>query len=324
MTDFDEGAVFEWDDTLQGNADMQTGRELITQQELVRQSTRFPYSEPRTKPHTLAGLMALALGTVAATQDGIEDAYRHKITKGSSTGLPSIGALAKFDSGDQRQMRGLKADGFTLSMNGPFLSFASTLIGSGYRVADSTTFPAIISESWLRWGDAKLFVKDTGGTPISTVGAPTQGAANLGGSEVNLSSRVRTFSMTWVNSLAAEAGYRASTGLVRGDFHAIRRSGTVSIGIDVDTVTEATELGYYLSQNQLAFELNLDSGVLIDPQGIFKFGFIVIIPRLQLTSLPRSQTDNIDVLTMEGAIMDDATNSEIVAYVYNTRIAYLV
>jgi hypothetical protein len=324
MLDFEDASAHaDWDDTIQADTDVITGREFISVQELVRQSVRLTYTEPRVKPNTLAGLMGLCLGTVATTQDGTETAYRHKITKAASVSLPSIGAQIKYEGGDQREMRGLKGESWTLQINGPYLQFSCQMIGSGYREPATTAFAAKIAENWLRLGDAQFFIKDTAGTPITVPASPAQGSANLGGGEVNFSTRVRSFSLTWTNNLAAEAGYRASTGLLRGNFHPVRRTATLSLGFDVDSASEATELAYYLSQAKLAFELNLNSGLLIDPDGTFKYGLIVIVPRLQLTRLPRSQQDQFEVLTMEGTVLDDGTNSELIAYVYNARPTYL-
>jgi hypothetical protein len=103
----------------------------------------------------------------------------------------------------------------------------------------------------------------------------------------------------------------------------VRRSATVQISFDCDTSDEADRLSNYLSQTQLAFECNVDSGNLVDPQGTFKYGVILIIPRLQLKPLVRGQTDELETLTFDGEVMDDATNSEIVAYIYNAQSAYL-
>jgi hypothetical protein len=260
---------------------------------------------------------------VTTVQDGSETAYRHKLTKVTSVSLPSIAGQVKHEGGDQRLYTGLKSDSFTFAINGAYFSFTTSLVGSGKRGSSATAFVASITENWLRTGDAKFFIKDTAGSAIDTSGTPTQGSANLGGSEVNLSTRVRTFSLAWNNNPAVEAGYRASTGLYRTNFHPIRRAGTVQISFDCDTSDEATRLSDYLSQTQLAFECNVDSGSLVDPQGAFKYGVILIIPRLQLKPLARGATDELETLTFDGEIMDDATNSELVAYVYTAKSAYL-
>ena len=69
--------------------------------------------------------------------------------------------------------------------------------------------------------------------------------------------------------------------------------------------------------------MNVDSGVLIDGDGAFKYGVILIVPRLQLKPITRAQTDEMETIAFDGEVMDDGTNSELVAYVYNVRSAYL-
>lgn len=324
LTDYTDSAAYEeWDDTVQGNNDIITGYEFTTHQELVRQSMRFTYTEPRTKPNTLAGLMGLSLGTVATVQDGALTAYRHKLTPAGSTALPSIGVQTLRDGGVQRKYHGVKGDGFQLTENGPYFQFQSTLIGSGSRVTAADAFPAFVAEDWIRWGDATIFLKDTAGTPITIPAAPSQTAANLGGSEVNFSTRVLTWNLQWQNNLAPDMGYRPSTGAVRGNFHSTRRQGTIGIKFEVDSASEATDLDYYLNQTQLAIEMRVSSGVLIAATGAFFYGFTIIIPRVQLTSMPRSQTSEFENLEFQGIIMDDQTNPALNVWVYNAKPTYL-
>lgn len=326
MLDFNDASGHEvWDDTIQADVDVLTGKEFISVQEIARQSVRLTYEEPRVKPNTLAGLMALSLGTVAATQDGALVAYRHRISPAAAISLPSIGAQTLRESGVQRKYTGIKGESLTFANNGSYMQFTTQVIGSGTRATAADAFPASISESWMRWGDAKIYVKDTGGTPISTVLAtPSQTAANLGGSEVNFSTRVLSWSLNWVNNLQPDFGYRASTALVRGNFHPTRRTATLTMNVEADSATEATELNYYLNQRKLAIELNINSGTLIAGGGAFNFGAIIVIPRVQLTSIPRGQTNQLENLQFVGAFEDDGTNPLIVCFVYNAQAAYLV
>src|SRR5690348_2782639 len=76
MSNYAKSAVVQWDDTIISDAGNITGTEFPTHQELVLQSVRLPYEEPQARPNTLAGLMALALGTVSTTQDSSFTAYR--------------------------------------------------------------------------------------------------------------------------------------------------------------------------------------------------------------------------------------------------------
>lgn len=323
MSDFGEGVMVEFDDLVQGDTDVITGREMQTRAEIARQSCRLTYEEPRVKPNTLASMLSLALGTVAATQDGALAAYRHKITKAASTSLLSMAGHFKFEAGDERAIPGLKADSFTLAINGPYFSLSVPLIGSGKRDTSSVTFQPVIAESWMRQGDAKFFWKDIV-APIAIPVAPTQGSANLGGSEVNVSTNVRSFSLNWGNALAADAGYRASTGLLRGNFHPVRRTSTFTIVFDVEGTREAADLDRYLLQKTFAFEVNIDSGSIIAATGAFKYGAILIIPQARLTPISRTQEDQFEVLSYTGTIEDDKTNSELVGFVYTAPAAYLV
>ena len=289
----------------------------------MRQSVRWTYTEPRVKPNSLAGLLGLSLGTIASTKDGAFNAWRHKLTPASPVALPSIGAQIAHQNSSQYEYKGVKANGFTLWRNGAYLTLESPLIGSGTRAASSTTFPASVTESWLHWGDCNLWLKDTDGTAITIPTTPTQGSTNLGVGAVNVSKRVRTFEIDHPNNLLDQMGYRPSTGKVRGHLHTAKRETTLRLGFDVATDREAEELDWYLSQHKMAFEINGDSGTVIAGGGTFKFGFIVLIPRLQIRRIPRSEEDEFDVLTIEGRVMDDKTNPVAVAFVYNGQSTYL-
>jgi hypothetical protein len=324
MQDHNEESGAEvWDDMIQGDTDVVTGHEFRSQQELVRQGMRLTYTEPRVKPNTLAGLMSLCMGSVTSTQDGVLTAYRHKITPATSVSLPSIGAQTLRENGVQRKYHGVKGEQFTLSHNGAYLQFVCQMIGSGHRATAADAFPATVTENWQRWGNASIYIKDTGGTPIDTSTAPVQGSPNLGGSETNLSTRVIDFTWNWLNNLQADQGYRASTGLQRTNFHPLRRTSNLTIKFEADSADEATDLNLYLNQTKIAIELHVNTGTLIAGGGVFFYGFIVILPRVQLTSIPRSQTAELENLDFVGEVLDDGTNPAAVVYVYNAKAAYL-
>ena len=324
MLEFDDASAHEeWDDGLAANDDV-VNQEFATRQEIARQGLRINYSEPRAKPNSMAGLMGLALGTVASVQEAALVAYRHKITPAAPASLPSIAAQTKHEGGAQYKYTGIKGDGYSLGINGPYMNFNCPLIGSGSRVTAADAFAAAKSENWLRWGDAKIFVKPTSGTAITIPADPVQGAVNLGASNVELSTRVLNgFAHAWVNALQGEDGYRAGSGKVRKVLYPGRRNGTITLPLEVDSASEATELDYYLSQTKLAFEFNLNSGEIIAATGAYKFGVIIVVPLIQFRTIGRTTENEKEVLTFEGKIMDDGTNDEIVAWVYNAVAAYL-
>jgi hypothetical protein len=325
MLDYDDASGLEqWDDTHQTNQDVISGHEFITFSEIPRQSMRVTYTEPRVKPNTMAGLLALTLGNIATTQDGATTAFRHYITPANAVSLPSIGVQTKRDSGVQRMYTGVKADSFTLSENGPYFQAQCALIGSGSRTEATEVFPAQFFENWMRWGDAHIYVKDNAGVPFVMPPAPSQTTGNLGTGAVDFSTRVLTWQLTWTNNLQADQGYRASTGVLRHNFHPLRRRGTLNIRFETDTATEAQELNYYLQQTDLAFELNINSGKVIGtPAGIYTFGAIFIVPRVRLTAIPRSTTNDLENIEYQGEFYDDLTNPVMAAWVYNDKPTYL-
>lgn len=320
MKDFRDSVQDEWPDELGDNRG-QVGSEFATRQEILRRSARIPYTTDQAKPNELAGLIGLNLGTVVSVQDAALTAYRHKLTKAAAYSLPSIGAQLKHEGGRQYRYYGVKGDGFTLSQAGGYMSLEAPLLGSGTRATAADAFAAAISEDPVLWANASIFVKAVT-SAISIPATPAQGSANLGGSEVNLSTRVLEYNLNWNNALNGPGGYRAGS-KARQMLKASPRSGTLRLSVEVDQTTEAAQLDYYLNQSDIAVELNIDSGTIIAATGAFKFGMIAIIPQVRFKSLGKSVVDGYEALNFEGEVMNDETNSELVVFVYNAQSVYL-
>jgi hypothetical protein len=335
LTDFDDASAHVvWDDMLQANTDVLTGREFPTHQEIPRQSMTMTYTEPRTKPNSLAGMLGLTMGAVPYTvQDGTRNAWRHLLRMGGATSLPSMVVHASYDRGTAKTgflYRGVKCSTITLSNNGAYWQLAATLIGSGRRVGDTPNVSIVpIQENWLRWGDTRFFLKPLPtGARLSVPSGTVQRSSSLGtvgtGGVLELSPFMRSFSVTLNNNLAAEAGYRPFTGAVRGNFHAARREITAEITFDIDSAHEAGYLDNYLSQKNLALEVDCASYAPIITGGVFRWGFSLIFPALRLTRLARGQQDQIETLTYSALALDDGVNAPMTAWVYNRRPRYLV
>lgn len=323
MLDFDDDSPHEtWDDVVEDDDQLIHTYEYTTVQELVRQSVRLPYAEPRVKPNSLAGLLGLSLGIVTSTQDGTATAYRHAVTQSLPTELPSIGAQVQHQFGAQFVYTGLKAEGFTLSNNGPYLRFECPLIGSGTRSFSTDNWPEAIDERWLRWGDCHVYLVDVTGTPVTITNPPDQGTTNLDGG-VDFSTRILRMEISHPNSLWAEGGYRPSTLTVRGALVTPKRHTEVTMELQVNTPTEATELQWYLTQRQLAFEWQCVGTSLIDPAGTFFYGATLIIPRMQFRAIRRAEQNQHDTIELVGRVMDDFVNPVELAWVYNAQPAYL-
>jgi hypothetical protein len=324
MQDFTESAPHEvWDDLVADDEALVHGHEYSFVQEIVRQSVRLTYAEPRVKPSTLAALLGLSFGVPTATQDGSASAYRHALTPVSPLTLPSISAEVAHQLGRCYRYTGLKADAFTLSNNGAYLSFETPLIGSGSRAAVRAQDVDAIPEPWLRWGSCWLYVLDVSQSVLSVPATPVQGASNLGHQAINISTRVLQFRLNHPNTLWADGGYRPTTGQVRGALHSVRRHTTLSLTLECRTAHEARELTWYLEQRALAFELQCRHPTLIDPSGTFYWGVTLLIPKLQLRALSRGENAAFDTLELEGRVLSDHTNPPMLGWVYTAQPAYL-
>lgn len=270
MAEFPDTTAHEaWDDQVVGESFIRQGKTVADQQAIARQSVRIAYAEPRTKPHTLAGLMALSLGGIASLQQRWLTAYRHALMLAAPLAVPSISAMTGHQRNHYVVYAGLKSEGFTLSIQqqNPYLDFTCQLVGAGSRVPIATpgSFPSAIAEPWLRIGDCRVYLADVTDTPLLLASTPTQGSTNLSGSVLALSSRIIACSIAQQNMMNTAGAYRVSTGLQRSNCYAAEQPLHIQLLLEVDTATEATELAWYLNQRHLAFELQCVHETVIDP-----------------------------------------------------------
>lgn len=302
------------------------GSQFKTLDEIVRQDARFAYTEPRVRPHSLAGWAALAGGVVASVQDGALVAYRHKITPvAAGVALPSIGVQEKA-SGEQYLYRGVKLDSFRLRRGGPenaYFTLEAGLIGSGTRAVSATAFPAKVADSPFLWGNAKCFLET--GANISIDAAPTQGLENISSATPDsLTARLLDIEFSHGNDLQAEDGYEPGGGKVRTRLDdGPGRVARISLTLVVDETTLAAERGYYDNRDNVALELDVDSGIIIAATGVYKYGFDLIIPRLRLDPIERGVQAGYNTIKLQGECYDDSTNPLWQLYVYNSQAVYL-
>lgn len=324
MHGYDESVYEVWNDGLQDDTDVVSGSEVATLQTVPRTSVRVVYQTPRVTPQTLAGLLALTLGAVETTQEGILQAYRHRLTPYAlGTSLPSVPMVARHEAGGILRYGGITGQRLTLANSGPFLTLTTTLLGAGSRVTSALTPLPKADAPWLLWGDAHVYVKDTGGVPL-TIPTPTQAGTHLGAGTIDLSLRVRDWALTWDNVVDEPGGYRASTGRERGQMLPQRRTGSVTLRWDIESTREAIELGEYLTQARLAMEMQLMSQDIIAPGGTLRYGVTLLFPALQWQAPLRSQTNQIEGVTMVATLIEDGVNPGIIGDVYDDQPGYLV
>ena len=270
MTDIDDATVHEvWEDTVTGAAVIRLGQTLPTSQAVQRQRIRIPFTQPRVTPHTLAGLLGLAFGQVTSVQQPFLTSRRHALVPTSLVTSPSLSAMTGHQGHTYYQYGGFKPAGWTLSWttSSPYLAFTMPLVGSGSRTAIATpaTLPQVVQEPWVTLGHSRLWLTDVTDAPLTwPTTPPVQGVTNLSGTVLDVSTRVLSWSVTQQQALPESVG-RVSAGLVSSTPYARQRTWSVTLTLEVDTATEADELGWYLTQHAWAMEWQWTSPEVIDP-----------------------------------------------------------
>ncbi|WP_442975494.1 hypothetical protein, partial [Salmonella enterica] len=87
---------------------------------------------------------------------------------------------------------------------------------------------------------------------------------------------------------------------------------------------DATQLNLFLNQTAVALEINA-AGAVIANTGVYKYGFDLIFPKLQLLKPPIPKGNPNDGLTqdLEFKVMDDLVHPSVLLYVYTAQAAYL-
>ncbi len=314
-----ESIDVEWDDEVINDKEEVTGTEHGTDQEINTQGVKFSYKEPRAKPNSVAGLAALALGSITSTQDGVEVAYKHKIVPvGIGTALPSIQAEHK-KGGLQYAYKGVKANSFKLSGEaGGYVAMESELIGSGTRATSATSFTSKISESWLKLSSANIWMES--GSDIAITGTLVQGAEDISSATPDdLGVRIKSFEFSFLSNLEKQLGFGGAG--VAQDIDYGRRGIEFKFQL---LFSGSTELDYYMNQNPMAIEIDL-KGAQITGASTMYFGVQIIIPRFKMKAppLPTGGVGDILIQDIDCDVQDDGTNDACIIEVYNAMPAYL-
>jgi hypothetical protein len=314
-----------WPDKLLTDKDEITGKEHGYSQDFLTKGVKMVYKEDKVKPNTLAGLLALALGSVTTSSVfSPTTGYDHYIKPVAvGTGLPSIEVTDLF-GGLQYTYKGVKCDKLKLSgkQAGP-LALSADLIGSGTRDVSALAFAAAISESWLLMGNCKVWMETGADISIAASPAPGQGSEDISSATPDiLGPRMESFDLDYDNKLKGQYGFGGGYVLVDQDFE--RREIGLKLGM---RFVDATELALFLALSPCAIEFDLSGSIIYttSPAGTLKYGCSIIIPRMMLKQapLPKGGPNNTLTCDLDFEVFEDGTNPAIMFHVYNAQAAYL-
>lgn len=279
----------EWADEPVTDRDEVSGTEHGTVQEIVEQRVNMTYNEPKAKPNSVIGLIALVLGDI--TSSGSAPGYKHRIIPVQhGVALPSIQVEHK-NGGIQYKYNGVKGNSITLSGEaGGLVNLEANLMGSGARATSATTFAAAITESWIKLNQMKIWMESGVNIQVkpATLGQGTQNISSTTPSALDI--RFKSFSFTYNNNLEPQPGAGGAGYLLDADFG--RRNIELTFQL---LFGSQTDLDLYINQTPVAIELDFKGAETSAASGIY-YGFKLIFPNFKLAVPPLPQGGPGDIL----------------------------
>lgn len=311
------------DDVVVNNVEEASGTEFPTTNEIIEKALSINYVNPKVFPNELAGFGALCLGDHTPTKDGAFNGYQHYMKMvAEGTELDSV--TAQFDPVNRQETYvGLKGAGFELaSSQAEGINLSVDLMGSGSRADTAGAWQSPITEVLLKAADTKIYLNPA---PIAATDmvAPAdfdQTDTNIDGAAPSLTTigpSVISWRFAYLGNMEGERGHGGM------GFNQNMDYGTRSAEVElVLRYADETERDYYENQTDVALEFNNKHPILIDAAGVWFWGYILRIAKVQLTTRPNPNGNPYE-LTMTGLIMDDGTNPPFDLTVYNGQAAYL-
>lgn len=311
----------DWPDDVQNDSEEITGSEYPTEQTIVEKRVNITVGQPKAKPNDLVFMGALTLGAVASAKDGAFTGYKHTITDAAiAADLPSIQLEHSFEA-PQYAYKGLKSNSLKISGEpGGIVNLDCELMGSGTRDISATAFVPKISESWMLWNQAKIWLEDGANITIVAAGSQVQEVENISSATPDdVKATMKSFEITRMNNLEPIPGF-GGAGVLQ-DLQMGRRSTELTFTL---RFTGQVDFDRFINQNAHALEINL-AGALIDAGGAFKYGGIMTVPSFKINKAPIPQAGPGDSLeaSFECTVMYDGTNDPFFMQVYNAQVAYL-
>lgn len=307
------------------------GSELGFESWLTHLSNRFTLTIPFMRPNDLAFMLAYALGTNSAAQDGGNTAFRHKATRGSA--LPSFSMIV-LEAGIQKAFTGCKINQLTISRNDHGWQGVAEIISSGYRPSNADSFVAEISEAPLLYGATKIWTEE--GANIDIASTPTQGSENISAAtpDDQKAAIINGPTITINNNLRADQGYNASNANAYQARGQLERGAVRPIDVEWTMYFEDdAELNDFIGSNYLqthvAMEVNctMDELAAIDGGNYYQ-GFVFQIPRLTLDPIGAAgDDDGVKTRTIRGMVKtptssEDGSAEPFIGYTYNAQAGY--
>lgn len=272
----------------------------------------------RSTPHNLAYFLACALGKVTTqTPDSSTDpaVRRHWIERDLvGVELPTV-TLVEFDGVAQKRFPGVFVK--SVKVNGErndFLKLEAQLGGMGKEESISIAKPAVVAESYLRYGDVEF----TRGGSLS--GSVAGGDLAVGGSPASFKADLRSFSWTIDNQAIPVYEMGDNTGYVsrveRGD----RFTHELSAVFEMQDDAHKTGL---VNGTEYVLNIPIAGGVIPGGGGSFNYSADLIFPRVVYREAKKDRDGQALIVNAEFQVLEDGDYGSVIVKVVNEQGGYL-
>lgn len=272
----------------------------------------------RALPHNLAYFLGAVLGKVTSDQPNVgldPTVFRHFFERDLvNVNLPSF-TLIENDGIATKRFPGIYGKTCKISgERGDFVKMETTFGGSGLKENDATSKPAIVTESYLRYGDVEFtrggnITGSVAGGDLAVAGGPTSFKADL-----------RSFEWTVDNQ--AEAIYEMGdnsgrvTRVERGERYTHELKAVLEMQDD-------THFDGLLAGTEYVLNIPIVGIIIPGGSGTLNFQADIIFPRVVYKSAPKDRDGEVMIVSPDWQVLEDSTFGSVIVKIINEQTAYM-
>ena len=265
-----------------------TGELLPTKHVLLNKKLNFKHKCKAT-PTTVALFASMAMGKDTATVVGATTAYSHKLQIDKTVVEMPFRTMVENDGNSQFGFAGIACAGFMISgQRGAFVEFEADLVGAASEAADVTAKPTASVESYLAYGDCKLYQ-----------GGAYDGTTVTGGAEI--SAQLMNFKFGFKNN--AKDAYLM--GDASGQVGSIRRGLSYAIDFEAEIeIIDRSQRAALLAGTEYVMRIPIVGGI---ANVTAHYGVDIVMPRVVYKEARKGAADGILNVKGKYAVLSDPT-----------------
>ena len=274
--------------------------------------------QQRAMPHNLAYFLALVMGKITTDQpDNTNDpnVYRHFIERDlANITLPSV-TMVEYDGIANKRYSGMFGKSLKMSgSRGDFVKLEAQFGGMGKEEPNSDSKPAVVGESYLRYGDVNFtrggsLSGTVAGGDLAVVGSPTSFKADLQSFEWTMDNQAKSF-----YEMGDSTGY--VTRAERGD----RFQQSLSAVLEMQDDSHKTGL---VNGTEYVMHIPVTGTVIAGGTDSFNYSCDLIFPKIVYKEAKKDRDGEVVTVNAEFQILEDTTYGSVIIKVINEQTGYL-